>query len=76
MKRIIYKKEYDTEKALLIKKVTFGAWGDEDGYEERLMQMPDGSFFEYVNGGEKSKHPAEKITRLSKKAADEWLAVR
>ena len=73
MKKIICKKEYDTETALLIKKITFGAFGDKDGYEECLMQTPDGSFFEYANGGEESKHPAEKITRLSKKAADEWL---
>ena len=73
MKKIICKKEYDTDVATTVKKVTFGAFGDADGYEECLMQMPDGSFFEYVNGGCESKHPAEKITRLSKKAADEWL---
>lgn len=73
MKRIICKKEYDTETATLLKKVTFGAYGDPEGYEECLMQTPDGSFFEYVNGGTQSAHPAEKITRLSKKAADEWL---
>ncbi len=73
MKKIICKKEYDTEAAALIKKITFGTFGDADGYEESLMQMPDGSFFEYVNGGKDSKHPEEKITRLSKKAADAWL---
>lgn len=74
MKKIICKKEYDTEVASLVKKITFGSFGDADGYEESLMQMPDGSYFMYVNGGEASEHPTENITRLSKKAAEEWLA--
>ena len=76
MKRIICKKEYDTEKATLVHKVTFGNFGDKDGYEECLYKMPDGSCFAYVNGGEESIHPEEKITRLSQKAADEWLKDR
>lgn len=76
MKKIICKKEYDTETATLVKKVTFGAFGDTDGYEESLYVTPDGCYFEYVNGGETSKHPAEGIKRLSKKAADLWLADR
>ena len=74
MKRIICKKEYNTETATLIKKVTFGAYGDPKGYEECLMQTPDGAYFEYANGGSESKHPREQITRLSKKSKDEWLA--
>ncbi len=73
MKKIICKKEYDTEVATLVKKAVFGAFGDADGYEESLYVMPDGSYFEYVNGGEASKHPTENIKRLSKKAADAWL---
>lgn len=73
MKRIICKKEYDTETATLIKKVTFGEYGDPAGYEECLMETPDGALFEYANGGEASKHPKETITRLSKKSAQEWL---
>ena len=76
MKKIICKKEYDTETATLVKKHTFGAFGDTDGYEESLYVTPDGSYFEYVNGGAESKHPAENIKRLSKKAADLWLAER
>ena len=34
MKKIICKKEYDTEIATLIKKYSFGTLGDPAGYEE------------------------------------------
>ena len=72
MKKIICKKEYDTATATLIKKVTFGAFGEPDGYEESLYQTPEGLYFIYVNGGEDSKHPEEDISRISKAKADEW----
>lgn len=73
MKKIICKKEYDTATATLIKKVTFGAFGEPDGYEESLYQTPEGLYFIYVNGGEDSKHPEEDISRISKAKADEWV---
>ena len=73
MKKIICKKEYDTETATLVKKVTFGEFGDAEGYEEALYQTPEGLFFVYVNGGEESIHPTEDISRLSKAKAEEWL---
>lgn len=73
MKKIICKKEYDTETASLIRKYTSGAFGDADGYEEALYQTPEGLFFVYVNGGEDSIHPTEDITRISKAKAEEWL---
>ncbi len=73
MKKIICKKEYDTETAKLIKKVTFGNYGDADGYEESLYQTPDGLFFIYVNGGEESVYPKEDISRISKVKAEAWL---
>ncbi len=73
MKKIICKKEYDTATATLIKKATFGAFGDPDGYEESLYQTPEGLYFIYVNGGEDSKHPEEDISRISKAKADEWV---
>ena len=38
MKKIICKKEYDTETATLIKKFTCGELGDRAGYEEYLYQ--------------------------------------
>lgn len=73
MKKIICKKEYDTSVATLVKKVTFGAFGDADGYEETLYQTPEGNYFLYVNGGENSAHAKEDITRMSKAKAEEWL---
>ena len=42
MKKIICKKEYNTETATLIKKYTCGYFGDPAGYEETLYQTPQG----------------------------------
>lgn len=73
MKKVICKKEYDTETAEVIKKVTVGSFGEADGYEEVLYKTPDGFYFVYVNGGENSIHPSEDISRLSKTKVDQWL---
>ncbi len=73
MKKIICKKEYDTETAMLVKKYTYSYFGDPAGYEETLYQTPDGFFFVYVCGGEDSLYPAENITRLAKAKVNEWL---
>ena len=73
MKKIICKKEYDTEAAQLLKKNTFGAPGDAEGYEECVYRMADGAYFLYVNGGRKSKYPKEDIKRLSKEAAEKMM---
>ena len=73
MKKIICKKEYDTECAELLKKNTFGAPGDAEGYEECVYRMPDGAYFLYVNGGKESKYPKEDIKRLSKEAAENLI---
>ncbi len=74
MKKIICKREYDTEAATLVKKVTVGNFGDADGYEETLYQTEGGLYFLYVNGGEASPYPAENIKSVSKAKAQEWLA--
>lgn len=73
MKKIICKKEYDTDTSVIVKKNTVGAFGDPDGYEETLYKTESGSYFLYVNGGAESKYPKEDIKRLSAKAAEEWL---
>lgn len=73
MKKIICKKEYDTQTATLIKKATYGYFGDPTGYEETLYQTADGFYFVYVNGGENSPHPQEDIQRLGKTKVNEWL---
>ncbi len=73
MKKIICKREYDTEVASLIKKFAVGEFGDADGYEESLYEMPDGKLFLYVNGGEESIYPTENIKSISKEKAASWL---
>ena len=73
MKKIICKKEYDTETATLIKAYSFGTYGDPAGYEEILFQTPGGLYFIYVNGGADSKHPKEDISRISADKTTAWL---
>lgn len=73
MKKTICKKEYDTETAELIKKYTYGFYGDPNGYEESLYQTPGGLYFLYVNGGESSHYPQEDILRLAKNKVNDWL---
>ena len=73
MKKIICKKEYDTETATLIKKHVNGYFGDPAGYEETLYQTPGGLYFIYVCGGEASQYPNEDILRLAKTKVNEWL---
>ena len=74
MKKVICKVEYDTATAELVKKNTFGAFGDPTGYEESLYKTSDGKFFLYVNGGEESPYTEENIKRMSAAKAEEWLA--
>lgn len=74
MKKIICKREYDTEVASLIKKVTHGEFGSAEGYEESLYQMPNGSYFLYVNGGANSPYPAENIKSMGKAKAEAFIA--
>lgn len=74
MKKIICKKEYDTDTASLIKKYTYSNIGDPAGYEETLYQTPGGLFFLYVNGGSESLYKTEDIQRLAKTKVDAWLA--
>ncbi|MBO5101007.1 MAG: hypothetical protein J6C39_00555 [Clostridia bacterium] len=73
MKKIICKKEYDTDTSSVVRKVTFGNFGDADGYEETLYVTEGGSYFLYVNGGAESKYKKEDIKRMSEKTAKEFL---
>ena len=72
VKKIICKKEYDTETATLIQKYTVGSFGDPAGYEETLFQTPEGLYFVYGVGGEASIYPTEDIQRLAKTKVKEW----
>ena len=74
MKKIICKKEYDTETATLIKQHIVGELGDPTGYEEDLYQTPGGLYFLHVGGGEASIYPEEDILRLAKTKVKEWIA--
>ena len=74
MKKIICKREYDTETATLVKKYTQGNFGDAEGFEETLYQTPAGLYFLYTNGGEASPYAKENIKSVSKVKAEEWLA--
>lgn len=73
MKKTICKREYDTDAAELIRKVTHGYFGDAEGYEESLYRMPNGWYFLYFNGGAASVHPEERIKSVSKANAEAWL---
>ena len=73
MKKIICKYEYDTDKAVIIKKNTTGVFGDPAGYEETLYQTADGKYFIYVNGGSESVYPKEDIKRIAKDRVDAWI---
>ena len=72
MQKTICKKVYDTATATVVKKNTYGVFGDPAGYEETLYVTPDGCYFLYTNGGEESKYSKEDIKRLSRAAADKW----
>ncbi len=74
MKKIICKREYDTETATLVKKFTYASYGDADGYEETLYQTEKGLYFLYTNGGIESPYTQENIKSVSKAKAEEWLA--
>ncbi len=73
MKKIICKKEYDTETATLIKAYSYSYYGDPAGYEEDLCQTPSGLYFLHVGGGEASPYPQEDIIRLAKTKVNAWL---
>ena len=74
MQKTICKKVYDTETSTLVKKVTFGCYGCEDGYEESLYKTAGGKFFLYTCGGAESKYTAEGIKRMSAATAENWMA--
>lgn len=73
MQKTMYNRIYDTETAELIKKYTFGQYGDPEGYEECLFRTADGYYFLFVRGGVQSPYPKEDLLRLGKLKADIWL---
>ena len=73
MKKIICKREYDTETATVVKKHIVGDCGQADGYEETLYMTPDGKYFLYVNGGDESPYKKENIKSISAEKAKLWI---
>ena len=73
MNKVICKVTYDTEKDNLVKKVTFGYYGDDFGYEETLYVTEKGNYFLYTNGGINSPYKVEKIKALSKINAQKYI---
>ena len=74
MKKIICKREYDTDASTLVKKkYVEGELGDAAGFEESLYQTEKGLYFLYVNGGSESPYTKEDIKSLSKAKAEQWL---
>lgn len=72
MQKTFKGKVYDTDAMAVVKKVTYGDFGDPAGYEETLYVTENGMYFLYTNGGEQSKYPTEKLTNLSKAKAQAW----
>lgn len=76
MKKVIGRKEYDTETATMIQRFRYGYWGDPAGYEELLYETEDGLYFVYVRGGEASPYPKEDLQRVPKNKLKQWLSER
>jgi len=73
MRKCMYNKIYDTETAVLVKKYTYGQYGDPTGYEECLFQTPEGLYFLFVQGGFDSLYPQVDLLRIGKAKANSWL---
>lgn len=73
MKKVIRKREYDTETAAVVKKHSVGYYGDPAGYEETLFQTPEGLYFEYCYGGPESPYIQEAIHCVAKTKVSTWL---
>ncbi len=72
MKKIINRKTYNTETSETLGRITFGAFGDDDGFEEILMQTKSGNFFIYGIGGPSSKYTEETIVPLTAVEMKAW----
>ena len=64
---------YDTSKATMDKKFTYGVPGDPYGYEETLYITLDGRYFIYTNGGRLSRYPSENISPIEREQVKDWM---
>ena len=73
MVKTIRGKRYDTSEAIIVRKHTYGAYGDPCGFETTLYQSPNGDYFLYTFGGSESAYAKEKITPFTRAQADEFI---
>lgn len=73
MVKVIRGKKFDTAASTIVRKHTYGAYGDPAGFETTLYLSPDGNYFLYTFGGAKSSYAKEKITPFSKEQAQEFI---
>lgn len=66
-------KTYDTATATVVKKVTYGVYGDPAGYEKTMFVTKEGDYFLYTYGGAASEFKEEKITAFTKANAKKWI---
>ena len=64
----------DTDTATIQKKVTFGEWGDPNGYEMTVYRTPEGHYFLFTWGGKETPYRKAKITYMFKGVAMKWMA--
>ena len=64
---------YDTQSSTLDKKFTYGAPGDDTGYEETLYITAEGRYFIYTNGGSHSRYTHEDITPIERDYVKDWI---
>ena len=73
MVKIVGETVYDTQKSTMDKKFTYGAPGDDTGYEETLYITFDGKYFIYTNGGKRSRYTHDDITPISREQVKGWI---
>ncbi|MCL2539403.1 MAG: hypothetical protein FWE66_03605 [Oscillospiraceae bacterium] len=73
MKKTIDKKVYNTDTASALGFAYSGAFGQPDGFEERLFVAKSGQHFIYGVGGEQSKYAEPCIELVTEKQAKHWL---
>ncbi len=73
MKKIIKKKTYNTDTAVLEGHFVYGVFGQTDGFEEKLLKTKKGDWFIYGVGGCDSKYAEETILPCTDAEAKAWI---
>ena len=74
MKVTINRRVYDTDSSELLGGVTYGFFGQADGYEEKIFRTRQRSYFIYGVGGQDSKYPAASIRPMQAADAKAWMS--